>query len=83
MTVADLGERMTAAELADWAAYEQVAGPLLLHDRVDVAGALVAYATAKAAGAKHVRPRDFLPQWDRPQRDPWEALMSLVPEEQR
>lgn len=56
---------MTARELFEWSAFERVFGPVTVQERVDVAGAMGAYATAAAAGAKDVRPDDFLPDWSR------------------
>jgi hypothetical protein len=49
----------------EWAAFEQLDGPILLHQRIDAAAALICFVVAKAAGAKRIRLRDFLPTWDR------------------
>lgn len=46
-------------------AFEQIEGPILLHERLDVAGALIAFVSAKSHGAKNIRLKDFLPKWDR------------------
>jgi hypothetical protein len=51
--------------LAEWAAFEHVEGPILIHERIDAATAISSWVVAKAAGAKKVRLKDFLPQWDR------------------
>lgn len=60
---------MTAAELTEWAAYEQTYGPLLVQDRVDIGLAQVCLILAKLLGkkSKHTL-RDFLPPW-------WQGLM--------
>lgn len=41
-----------------WAAFERVHGPILLHDRIEV---MVAQLCAVMSGGK---PADFLPKWD-------------------
>jgi hypothetical protein len=48
----------------EWAAFEQVSGPILPQERIDVAAATIAYITAISHGAKKVRFKDFLFQWD-------------------
>jgi hypothetical protein len=51
---------MSARELVEWEAFEEEMGPLLLHQRIDWA---VAILTAQRAGSEKVK--DFLPQWER------------------
>lgn len=55
---------MSASEAADWTAFERVHGPLLVHDRIDIGLAAVAYTIAAVAPLKR-RPefRKFLPPW--------------------
>lgn len=53
----------------EWAAFERVEGPLLLHDRIDFAAASVAHTIALSQGMKHrsgrdLRVQDFLIDWD-------------------
>jgi len=54
---------MTTRELMRWAAFERVHGPILVHERVDTAGAIVASTVAKL-GETNASPADFLPRWD-------------------
>ena len=63
--MAELGERMTAGELTEWGAYEQVFGSLLIHERIDAGFAQVSYILAKAFGNKdrHFEVGDFMPPW--------------------
>lgn len=51
---------MPARELLEWAAFERVFGPLTVQERVDVAGALAAWASV---GNPKRSPRDFMPDW--------------------
>lgn len=56
-----------AAELAEWRAYEQIAGPLG-GARGDIQAALVATVIAsvnKGKGQRTPRISDFVPRWDR------------------
>jgi hypothetical protein len=57
-----------------WAAFERVWGPILVHERVDVGLAHIAFYLASLLGkpkqGQRFRVRDFLPVWMRPkQRD--------------
>ena len=54
---------MSAAEVGDWAMYEELYGPLLVHDRIDYGLASVAFTVAKIGGAKRAEFRHFLPPW--------------------
>jgi hypothetical protein len=58
-TVAELG-RMSTRELVEWEAFEEEMGPLLIHQRIDSAVAILA---AQRAGSENVS--DFLPRWER------------------
>lgn len=67
MTVRRLLAETGARELAEWRAYEQIAGPLG-GARGDVQAALVAAAIAAVNTPKGRRPpsvADFMPRWDR------------------
>lgn len=73
---------MTAAELTEWAAFERVHGPVLVHDRVDALSARLCYVVALAAGAK-VKPKDFEVRWDQAPRGEtvrrgFETLMAMA-----
>ena len=63
--MAEVGERMTAGELTECAAYEQVYGSLLIHERIDAGFAQVSYLLAKAFGKEGQRFEvgDFMPPW--------------------
>lgn len=50
---------MSARELLEWTAYEQVYGSLLIHERIDFGLALVAYMQSDGKGEL----RDFMPPW--------------------
>jgi hypothetical protein len=49
----------------EWIAFEQIDGPILIHEHIDLMGAWNSYITAKSHGAKNVQLKDFLPKWDR------------------
>lgn len=55
---------MSAAEITQWHAYEQVAGPLG-GARDDILAAMIAYYVASSLGAKKVKLAKMIPQWDR------------------
>jgi hypothetical protein len=61
----ELELRIPYRQLAEWAAFERVEGPILLHQRLDFAGALISFVVARTAGAKRARLEDFVPKWDR------------------
>lgn len=56
---------MTAHELTDWVAYEQVYGSLLPHERIDAGFAQVSLILAQAFGdgRRRYKMRDFMPAW--------------------
>lgn len=65
MTVAELERRLSARELAEWAAFEAVFGPIG-PQRDDALAALISYYVVSALSTgKGRRPRvsDFLPRW--------------------
>jgi hypothetical protein len=66
----------------EWAAFERVEGPLLLHDRVDVAGAIAGMYAAIPHMKQGSEPRllDFMPPWyDRePPRQSPEEIMDAI-----
>lgn len=70
--------RMSSAELTEWMAYEQVAGPLG-PERGDQLVAMLASVVANANRAKgrKVRPKDYLPQWDRKAQS-WQEQLAAV-----
>lgn len=67
MTVRRLLAETGAAELAEWRAYEQIAGPLG-GARGDVQAALIASTVAavnRGKGQRAPTVADFMPRWDR------------------
>lgn len=80
MPVAELLARTSSAELTEWMAYEQIAGPLG-GERDDILMAVLAAVIANAGRGKkgrRARPKDFLPTWDRGQRMSWEDMLAAV-----
>ena len=71
---------MTSAELTEWAAYEQVAGPIVVHERVDVAAAIIGTLIARLGGDKRTRPEDLIPKWGTASSpaDGWSALERMA-----
>lgn len=73
--------QMGSAELAEWMAYERIAGPLGGR-RGDIQAAIVAATVANAQrpkGKRALKPQDFLPVWDRVPKTPeqlWTAAMA-------
>lgn len=51
-------------ELIEWAVFEEDFGPLTLHERIDGAAAMIAYALHVSAGGKGDL-KDFIPRWER------------------
>ena len=80
MTVRELLERIDSRELSEWAAYEQVEGPLG-GPREDVLAAMIASTVHNAAQTKkgkRVTPKDYLPQWDNRKAQTWEEQLAVV-----
>lgn len=78
---------MTAQELTDWVAYEQVYGPILPHERLDRGFAMLGFLLAKLLGGRgrEIKFRDFLPPWyetapraDDRTRSGFEALLRMA-----
>ena len=73
---------MTAAELTDWTAYESVYGPLVVHERIDLAAALIGTLIARSVGAKQVQVKDLMPQWDQNRKrgleDAWDMFEAMA-----
>lgn len=82
MTVGQLLATTSAQELTDWAAYEQLTGPLDLRNRGDLQAAIIASTVANAMRSKGraFKPKDFLPDWAPKQREPqsWQTQLALV-----
>lgn len=56
---------MSSRELTEWAAYEQVTGPLG-SPRTDLQTGIIAAAVVNAiTGKARAKPGDFIPKWDR------------------
>jgi hypothetical protein len=53
---------MSARELFEWMLFEREFGPLTVQERVDYAGAISAWGSLRAMGAKPT-PDKLLPQW--------------------
>lgn len=80
MTVRELLERIDSRELSEWAAYEQVEGPLG-GPREDVLAAIIAstvHNTAQSKKGKRVTPKDYLPQWDNRKSQTWQEQLAAV-----
>ena len=75
-----MAEEMTSAELMEWAAYEQVAGPIVVHERVDIAAAIIGTLIARLGGDKRTRPEDLIPKWGTTSSpaDGWSALERMA-----
>ncbi|MGH3598935.1 MAG: phage tail assembly protein T [Pseudonocardiaceae bacterium] len=72
----ELLRRMSSAELTDWMAYEQVAGPLG-GERQDLLNAMLTAVVARTAGNK-LPPEDFMPRWNAPQAQSWQQQKATV-----
>lgn len=75
MTVRELGERMTCAEIAEWQAFYRLCpfGP----DRQDIGAAIVASTIARANGAK-VKPSAFMPKFGPREKQKPQGLVSKI-----
>jgi hypothetical protein len=68
MTVGEMLARIDSHELTEWQAYEQIAGPIGPHERLDWAAALIAervtYMMTSPKGRKKLGGvKDFMPKW--------------------
>lgn len=72
---------MTAQEVTEWAAYEQVTGPLG-QERDDRLATMTAFYVVSALGAKEASLSKMLPQWASKRPEGWQSiktkLMSLT-----
>jgi hypothetical protein len=75
--VDELGDQISFAELVQWTAFERFYGPILIQERVDVAGAIAAWAAAAAGGSK-APPEDFLPKWGEGTRQSAEDMVAVM-----
>lgn len=52
--------------MQEWSAFEAVAGPILLHERIEVSNAFVAMTIAGMLGdgSAKLTLEDFMPRWD-------------------
>jgi hypothetical protein len=62
---AEVVGEMSSRELTEWAAFEQINGPILVHERIDIGLAQIGVIMAKLWGKGNPKPRDFLPAWYR------------------
>lgn len=67
---------MSAAEVAEWIAYERVNGPMLAHERLEVMFAALCSLLARANG-HDTSPEDFLPFREKPAQTP-EAMIATL-----
>lgn len=66
---------MTAREMAEWAAFERVTGPIDPRERLDAAAARAAWVVARALGVRDLRLEDLLPRWEgEPAQSPEEMI---------
>jgi len=73
---------MSAREFAEWAAFERVCGPVLIHERVDIAAAHI-MASILGRSAESLMPSwDTGPPKERPQQSP-EDMIAVVRSVQR
>lgn len=82
MPVGELLRRTSSAELTEWAAYEQMTGPLG-PERDDILFAQLCAVVAnsqKDKKSKKAKPKDFLPQWERTrgERQTWQQHKSIA-----
>lgn len=79
MTVRELLDRVDSRELTEWMAYEHVTGPFG-PDRSDIHAGIIASTVANASKGKRGKkfePKDFIPQWDKPEQT-WEDQLRAV-----
>lgn len=78
MTVRRLLAETDSAELAEWMAYEKVAGPLGA-DRGDIHSAVIAATVANVNRGKKppMKIADFVPDWD-PRPQDWREQLAIV-----
>ena len=79
MTVEELLSRMSSRELTEWAAYEEIAGPVG-PARSDLQAGIIAATVANVhrSKGKPATPSDFIPTWDRRPQTPEEQLRIVL-----
>ena len=80
MTVAELGDRMSAQELQEWIAYQSITGCLDSRQSGDLGAGIVASTVANAhrsSNSKSFSPHDFMPYYEAPKQNPQQALEQL------
>lgn len=60
MPARELADRLDARELIEWEAFERVNGPILIHERLDVAAARISFMLSNGKASAE----SFLPEWD-------------------
>lgn len=82
MPVGELLRRTSSAELTEWMAYEQLAGPLgPARDDVLVAQLCAVVANAnRDKKSRKAKPKDFVPEWDKGRGEPqtWQQTRSVA-----
>lgn len=81
MTVAELGDRMSARELQEWIEYQGIVGCLDSRQRGDLASGIVASTVANAnrssKSSRSFAPQDFMAFVEKPKSNPMAAIKSL------
>lgn len=77
MTVRELLARTDSRELSEWAAYEQVSGPIG-PERADLHAAIISSTVANAFSKRKFAPADFMPKWDRAPEQSWQEQLRIV-----
>jgi hypothetical protein len=55
---------MSSAELTEWMAYERIYGSMLIHERIDMGFAQLAWLITRLWAKKtNLKPQDFMPPW--------------------
>ena len=82
MPVGELLRRTSSAELTEWMAYEQLAGPLgPARDDILIAQLCAVVANSqKDKKSKKAKTKDFLPEWDKGRGEPqtWKQQKSMA-----
>lgn len=77
MTVEEMGERMSARELAEWMAFDRISP--IGEDRADLRAGIIASVIANSHRVKGdpFTPADFMPFIEKPKATPADALEQL------
>ena len=81
MTVAELGERMSAKELQEWIAYQGIVGCLDSRQRGDLGAGIIACTIANAHRTNRTQsfsPQDFMPYVEKVKKTPEQAMKFLM-----